>query len=159
MKRLMTNFVLTVAVLGLVWGCGKKKDDVDDAAMQVREKSQTMMKEKQKGTADLTKAAEEVKDQVEATAGAAQAEVGKTVEDLQSKIDAIVANAKKMIDAKQYQDALTQLQSGLELEGITADQTSTLQGLIERLKKAMGTGAVEDAKTKLGGALKGLGGK
>jgi len=159
MKRFMTNFVLTVAVLGLVWGCGKKKDDVDDAAMQVREKSQTMMQEKQKGTADLTKAAEEVKDQAAATVDQAQAEVGKATNDLQGKIDAIVANAQKMIDAKQYQDALTQVQEGLKLEGLTADQKSTLQALIEQLKKAMGTGAVDDAKSKLGGALKGLGGK
>jgi hypothetical protein len=153
----MRRFLMTLAgcamIATLVCGCGKKKveeEELDIDAMRAEEAGNVAEMQEQAG-----EAVEQAKDAVEDVKKKGEA----AVKDMQSQVDAIVADVKKLIDGEKYSEALAKLQSGLQIEGLTGDQKSMLQKLIEQVQKAMAAGAAEDAKSKLGNTLKGLGGK
>ena len=97
--------------------------------------------------------AAKLKAQAEAARKAAEEQVNKA----KAEFEARIAKIKQTIDAKQYQNALTSIQEALTLQGLTADQKTLLDKLLETVKKAMASDAATQAKAKLGNALKGFG--
>lgn len=143
--------------LALSFGCGKKKDKGMSPEAQ-----QQMLNEQKRLMPDPSAVATEAEDAVEEVTKGVKA-AGEKAEDAlksgQSSFDALVAEAKALIEGQKYQEALSKLQAGLKLPDLTADQKSILQGLIEKATAALaGTGA-GDAQKAAGNLLKGLGGK
>ena len=147
---------LAVAV-ALSFGCGKKKDQgmSPETQQQMLNQQRQLMPDASAVAKDAEAAVEQVKDDVKA----AGEKVEGALTSAQSSFDALLAEAKTLIEGKKYQDAIGKLQAGLKSPDLTADQKSLLQKLIEQATAALaGTGA-EDAQKAAGDLLKGLGGK
>lgn len=151
---------LAVAVV-LSFGCGKKKEQgpapqgqptanerLETSAGGAAQAVEGAKEDVKAATGEATKQAEAVTNKAEGELKAAQ-----------TTFDALVADAKALIDGKKYQDALTKLQAGLATPNLTGEQKSTLQKLIDQAKAALAGNVTQDAQKAAGDLLKGLGGK
>lgn len=139
-----------VLMLGLLAGCGKDspEDAVEETDVELQETNPEEFAKEQQEALEAAQAETEAK--VEAAAGEAE----KTMSDMQSRVEKIAADAKKLMDAKEYENALRKIQEGLAIEGLTETQRKMLEGLLAQVRKAMTSGAADDAKKKLGDMLK-----
>ncbi|MBN2450705.1 MAG: hypothetical protein JXR77_09965, partial [Lentisphaeria bacterium] len=87
-------------------------------------------------------AAGKLSEQAEEAVAGAKAEVSK----LQGRVDDIAAEARKLMDGKNYQGAIAKVQEGLALEGLSGEQQTVLQQLLAEIQKAMAAAVGGDAK-------------
>jgi len=183
MKRLMGMAIGVGVLMVLVAGCGKKekaspaasggaetskqsqptftgsdlKQTVDAEAEKLKAQAEAAKKAAEEQAAALKARAEAEAAKIAEEAARLKAEAEAKVQAAKAKFETMVANIKQMIQAKDYQAALADIQKGVALPNLTGEQKTTLQNLMEIVKKAMATDAAKQAAGKLGNALKGFG--
>jgi predicted negative regulator of RcsB-dependent stress response len=120
---------------------------------QMQPDAEAVTKETEAAKEDVKAAAEKAEGEVKGAAEKVEGEVKAT----QSAFDAMVAEAKALIEGKKYQDALAKLQAGLAMPALSEEQKSILQKLIEQAKAALAGSTVQDAQKAAGNLLKGAG--
>jgi len=144
--RIIGVLTISASVAGFI-GCGQKEEQTPPSTNDLQQSMEKTATDMQKQAEAETKAVEKTAAEAQQTGGAAA-----TAE--ANKAQGMVDEAKKLVEAKKYADALNVLK-GLSNMKLTPEQQKLVDDLKSMIQKQMADDAASSATKTIGDALGG----